>query len=1154
MSKSEKVTLSLLGNQAGAVVLSLLLPFAAGASGIGYKETVGVHVPAGTSETLSGNIIEGTDGKFFKTGEGTLTVPLSQVNRQTDWNLTALSGTLTVTPGEDATVDGATPPAVLQKAKLWLDETSVVVTNGACPWYDGATVPLCEKWVDVRDKETPNAPSHIYATPAWTGYTAANYAAYVGVGPVQTNVDGRTALFFYGARGVYLRLSATITNTIQFVVHGIRSTDGVWGPVIGYTGTRSGGYLTDTGKTSMPVQYSSVSSHFAKRLDCTYCYSKSRNYLDGVLIDPFHEKPKNTFQLFENHFFGRRHQFDMVFCNKFDGNNDVTTAQGGDFVSEIIAFEDPISEAERLEVERYLMAKWNLPNAGAASALRYPEKTGLLGAASNATVIVQTDSATTPPVAFAGEGELRKTTAGRLSLGLGGAAESAGRLRINGGDVIVRSGRAPAQKAEDGSYHKAAVSNPGSTRTADVDAEAGVLLTRALGAGSGKVVKQGNDWVRFNEIAQTVKEVTVEAGTMQLESKPLTARYAEAPGGIEATVENGDFEMPFPPPDYPNGRSSLTAGGVNGWRKAGSLNAGYYVAWTNAAARTWFGEREAQSRPYGNHALLINTSGAAETTITVPQSGRYEFDCWAMNRYDPGTASFSFSYVTLYVGRDASSLAAFGQLHAAGEQFNRYRFTMPYLEAGTYVLRLVGTMNGNDGATLFDSVRVAYMGENEDEVSFTVPNGDFETLIPAANKPYYSGYALHNAIDGWTLAVTNTAFAAYKTNTLIGAVSSLLHREFAYSLYDEYNVRRGNSALALLKNGAYARTTFTAPAGHFKLRGTVVNRPLNFTPVGSKEATAGSPGKVVATLTLADSTVLNLGYVWASSVLGETAFWPNDFELAEAQQVTLEIYQTEYTGSALVDDLVFVTERRRDGKTNLIACPGAETTDWSRWKTSGDTSYWTYSGCGYQAYDNANKFYYGYCAFEGERAFTFQCAGILRQTVTIPEAGTYRFTCHSRTRADDAGYSGNGIRFWTVKSGSTVTNFHNTLLMPYCRNFIERSWLVNFPEAGEWTFGMTGTGVAGTNTNADRLSYLDGLALVRADDREDVPSVPKKMCLSVASGARMVLDYPGTVKVRRLMLGGVRKEGVVNAATDPDYIGGIGSLMVVPSGATINFR
>ena len=74
MSKSEKITVPFLGNQAGAVVLSLLLPFAAGASGIGYKETVGVHVPAGTSETLSGNIIEGTDGKFFKTGEGTLTV------------------------------------------------------------------------------------------------------------------------------------------------------------------------------------------------------------------------------------------------------------------------------------------------------------------------------------------------------------------------------------------------------------------------------------------------------------------------------------------------------------------------------------------------------------------------------------------------------------------------------------------------------------------------------------------------------------------------------------------------------------------------------------------------------------------------------------------------------------------------------------------------------------------------------------------------------------------------------------------------------------------------------------------------------------------------------------------------------------------------
>ena len=44
------------------------------------------------------------------------------------------------------------------------------------------------------------------------------------------------------------------------------------------------------------------------------------------------------------------------------------------------------------------------------------------------------------------------------------------------------------------------------------------------------------------------------------------------------------------------------------------------------------------------------------------------------------------------------------------------------------------------------------------------------------------------------------------------------------------------------------------------------------------------------------------------------------------------------------------------------------------------------------------------------------------------------------------------------------------------------------------------------------------------------------------------------VKVRRLTLGGVRKEGVVSAATDPDYIGGIGKLEIVPSGSMLSFR
>ena len=306
-------------------------------------------------------------------------------------------------------------------------------------------------------------------------------------------------------------------------------------------------------------------------------------------------------------------------------------------------------------------------------------------------------------------------------------------------------------------------------------------------------------------------------------------------------------------------------------------------------------------------------------------------------------------------------------------------------------------------------------------------------------------------------------------------------------------------------------------------------------------------------MTLANGTVLNLGNVAAASTVAESALWPTEFEIPEAQQVTLNLSQTVTGGSALVDDLVFVTEKRRDGKTNLIKNPGAENS--GNWTGSGDKSYWTNSDAGYKTYSN-NPAAYGYCAFEGAKWFFFQCAGILSQTITVPEAGTYRFTCHSRTRADNVNRGGNGVCFWIKKIGAenTVTNYHNTLLIPYCRNFVERSWLVDIPEAGNWLFGMTGTGVAGTAADADRLSLLDGLSLVRADDRDDVPSVPKKMGITVASGARLVLDYPGTIKVRRLKLGGVSKVGIVNAATDPDYIGGIGSIEVVPSGITVNFR
>ena len=253
---------------------------------------------------------------------------------------------------------------------------------------------------------------------------------------------------------------------------------------------------------------------------------------------------------------------------------------------------------------------------------------------------------------------------------------------------------------------------------------------------------------------------------------------------------------------------------------------------------------------------------------------------------------------------------------------------------------------------------------------------------------------------------------------------------------------------------------------------------------------------------------------------------------------------------------MFVTDRSVSASVNLIKSPDAEFASLSGtgWSSTSDKSYWSNSSSGTTLYYGNNVRYYGFCAFEGERTFIFQCVGIMYQTITVPEAGIYRFTCHSRTRADNSAYSGNGVRFWMTKPGSGVTNFNNTLLIPYKRNFTESSWLVNVPEAGDWIFGMTGTGVAGTNTNADRLSYIDGISLVRAVEREDVPSVPEKFDIEVAEGARLVLDYPGTMTVRRLKLGGAPVSGVVSASTNPDYIGGCGSIQVVPDGMVIQFR
>lgn len=433
---------------------------------------------------------------------------------------------------------------------------------------------------------------------------------------------------------------------------------------------------------------------------------------------------------------------------------------------------------------------------------------------------------------------------------------------------------------------------------------------------------------------------------------------------------------------------------------------------------------------------------------------------------------------------------------------------------------------------------------------------------------HVTDYSPLNVADGWTFACTNAEVGTQTLNAYVGLAAPGF--SFTQTLAND-NTRPqavltselqsapfGSKMLLLLRTQAYAKTTFTVPAGRYCLRGNCARNSLYVTCNGKERNASDNAGAVHARVTLEGSaTTADLGTVTLYGRCMSSRTWPEVFEVPYEQSITLELEQKNTSGSALVDDLVLVQEARALDDGGILKCGGGEESTSGIWTFSGDKSYFKNSAADVRAYDQGNNTkYYGYAGFEGSKVFSFQCCGTARQQVKFSEAGLYRFTCHARTRADSTAYSGNAIRFWFSRVGSSVTNVIDTMPAPYACNFLERSYMFTVPEAGDYYFGMTGQGVPGAAATADKMTYLDGMSIRRVTEAvDDAPVVPEGLRIKVASGARMVLDFKGTNVVRSVRLGNtLLTSGTVDGRSHPDFIGGSGALRIVSEGFVITVQ
>ena len=181
------------------------------------------------------------------------------------------------------------------------------------------------------------------------------------------------------------------------------------------------------------------------------------------------------------------------------------------------------------------------------------------------------------------------------------------------------------------------------------------------------------------------------------------------------------------------------------------------------------------------------------------------------------------------------------------------------------------------------------------------------------------------------------------------------------------------------------------------------------------------------------------------------------------------------------------------------------------------------------------------------------------QDIYFPESGYYRLSFAIRSRVGVNNYGKNVLTFWEGGDdmGAITTN-KIVQVQPDTLNFVEHSYLFYVPTKGVRRFGISGEGCPGVGIGSwtENTSVIDSVSIVRAldVDANAVPSAPKKMRISVDTGATLNLDFPGTLTCGPVTLGGTTVYGLVNAQTYPQYVTGVGSLQANNPGAMIIFR
>ena len=1092
---------------------SALLIGAAGAAplvgGVGDHPAVSVDGGSVVTQTEAVAVSSAANG-LAKRGDGTYVLPSDRLLLRDRFTLKTGAGT-----GEFRFVASAESPAFPQPdamagAAFWVDASRVhalatTVTTNVVANADGSettnVVSNAETWYDVRDLEA------IAAGNAGTYPRAvASRALTFGDGetrvPSVETLDGRAVVNFgCGRTGRYMmwRTPAGGTNRIDGIRHlfAVQCITNSWGYLLGSHGTDSAKVTPGSpNESSLALVKGTPLWHSSNHEICS-----GRTFQNGVAVDGYTAKARLGFHLLE--FVTQELAVDGSDCFFSDHDYQTSAATGGQGGSGDRVGGDFLSEVlvftNRLTEAQRMAIEAHLMAKWRLQA-EAPDVT--LVTKDGTTTRVSTDGAACD-ASVVGNGRLE--VAGEATAYLQPMTDD--RLVVASSPVTPRGGTADSgNEAARSTAAQDTAAFAGEVRLADA-AYVNAPVPLALEAGETVTANQDATGLCVRVTADAQADALVKRGRGEVS-------LARIPAAVRTlSVVEGVLRLVAP------GRPTGVEAGANA----------------------------------GVEAVLSSTDWAnVETgaTVEVPADGVYElsFSCRRDGKfYDQPL------YVDVILSSDAMGETAVGRVVCVGTKPSRfYRFRTPRLTAGAYALALKPKSAAESAETSgaqFDGFRMVCVADEADTPN-VLANGDFEDFAWPLAAPGFSAAAVGNAAAGWKFE--QAADRAADTAPSVALVTpGAMDATSCY--WDALGYRQGTAAVCFFKSGGtLTRTNLTLAAGAYRVRARLARQRHPWGYVGAAAAS------LTATVTPQGGTPIALGSVTQEARAATVVTWPTGFALAEPTAVDLAFAQTADT-ILVADDFEIVPAR------DLLANGGFEqdvsttTSDDGNWKSEGIGVARGWYGS--ESHDKS----YSKSYFAGNNYMRIRAAGLVRQQVTFPVAGVYRLTLHGHAPyggTADSDFSGNSLRAWWLQpqaDGTVVTNEIGRTSFDaqdeQSRNFLRFSWDFRVPKAGTYVLGLQGTGIR------DATMLVDDVSLAWIDEAqvEAAPLADPELELRVAAGAKVRLDYPGALTVRKLYLGGKRVRATtcdadgnrtvtVSAADYPDFFTGPGSVTVsIPS-------